>query len=140
MNQVAFSPGTCWKCDNCVVHNRSICRAGSDEDVSELCRMSHIREFEKGQVIIAQGDASKMVGNVVAGIVKLTNMSVSGQQQIVGLLFPSDFFGRVYSDHSRFSFEAATDVTLCCIDSHAFEHFLERHRDIEHELLFEHSR
>jgi len=97
--------------------------------------MSHVRQFKKDQVIIAQGDEATMVGNVVSGIVKLTNMSMSGQQQIVGLLFPSDFFGRAYADHSRFSYEAATDVTLCCIDRHGFERFLERNSEIEHELL-----
>lgn len=135
MNEIVFSPGSCWKCENCVINNRSICRAATEDAINELCRISHLREFRKGQVIVAQGDEATMVGNVVSGIVKLTNMSMSGQQQIVGLLFPSDFFGRAYADYARFSFEAATDVTLCCIDRGAFEHFLERHPEIEHELL-----
>jgi CRP/FNR family transcriptional regulator len=135
MNEIVFSPGSCWKCENCAINNRSICRAASEEAINELCRMSHLRQFKKGQVVIAQGDEAMMVGNVIAGIVKLTNMSVSGQQQIVGLLFPSDFFGRAYSDTSRFSYEAATDLTLCCVDRSSFEHFLERYPEIEHELL-----
>ena len=135
MNHIVFSPNTCWKCENSAVTNRSICRAASQEALNELGRLSHTREFHKGQVIIAQGDEATMVGNVVSGIVKLTNMSMSGQQKIVGLLFPSDFFGRVFSDNSRFSYEAATDVTLCCIDRIAFERFLERYPDVEHELL-----
>lgn len=101
----------------------------------ELGRLSHIRHFEKGQVIIAQGDEANLVGNVVSGIVKLTNMSMAGQQNIVGLLFPSDFFGRAYAETARFSYEAATDVTLCCMSRHAFESFLARHSDIEHEML-----
>jgi len=103
--------------------------------VHELGRLSHIRHFEKGQVIIAQGDEANLVGNVVSGIVKLTNMSMAGQQNIVGLLFPSDFFGRAYAETARFSYEAATDVTLCCMSRHAFESFLARHSDIEHEML-----
>jgi CRP/FNR family transcriptional regulator len=135
MNEIVFSPGSCWKCENCAINNRSICRAASEDALQELGRMSHVREFKKDQVIIAQGDEAMMVGNVVSGIVKLTNMSMSGQQQIVGLLFPSDFFGRAYADYARFSYEAATDVTLCCIDRHGFERFLERYPEIEHELL-----
>jgi CRP/FNR family transcriptional regulator len=135
MNEMVFSPGSCWKCETCVINNRSICRAASKDAVHELCRLSHLRQFEKGQVIVAQGDEAGIVGNVVTGIVKLTNMSMSGQQQIVGLLFPSDFFGRAFSDVARFSFEAATDVTICCIERHAFEKFLERHPEVEHELL-----
>jgi len=135
MNDAVFSPGSCWKCDQCAVNHRSICRAASEEAVHELGRLSHIRHFEKGQVIIAQGDEANLVGNVVSGIVKLTNMSMAGQQNIVGLLFPSDFFGRAYAETARFSYEAATDVTLCCMSRHAFESFLARHSDIEHEML-----
>ena len=135
MNDAVFSPGTCWKCEQCAVNHRSICHAASDEAIHELGRLSHLREFEKGQVIVAQGDEASIVGNIVAGIVKLTNMSMSGQQNIVGLLFPSDFFGRAFVETSRFSYEAATDVTLCCLGRQAFEAFLTRHPEVEHELL-----
>lgn len=135
MNETAFTPGTCGKCEQCAVYHRSICRAASGEAMQELCRLSHIREFEKGKVIVAQGDDADIVGNVVSGVVKLTNMSMSGQQNIVGLLFPSDFFGRAYSETSRFSYEAATDVTLCSLGRHAFEGFIARHPEVEHALL-----
>ncbi|MCI5076469.1 Crp/Fnr family transcriptional regulator [Oricola sp.] len=135
MNDAAFTHGSCKKCDTCAIHQRSFCRAASDEVLNELSRISHLREYEKGQVIVAQGDDAEIVGNVVSGIVKLTNMSMSGQQNIVGLLFPSDFFGRAFSDESRFSYEAATDVTLCCMSRHAFETFVVRHPEVEHELL-----
>ncbi|WP_193178234.1 Crp/Fnr family transcriptional regulator [Oricola nitratireducens] len=135
MNHIVFSPTSCWKCEDCAVSNRSICRAASQEAMQELGRLSHLREFRKGQVIVAQGDDATIVGNVVTGVVKLTKMSVSGQQQIVGLLFPSDFFGRAFSDNSRFSYEAATDVSLCCIDRQAFESFLLRFPEVKHELL-----
>ena len=112
-----------------------MCRVASPEALHELGRLSHLRHFEKGQVVIAQGDEANLVGNVVSGIVKLTNMSMAGQQNIVGLLFPSDFFGRAYAETARFSYEAATDVTLCCVSRHAFEGFLSRHPDMEHEML-----
>ena len=135
MNEFAFTKASCPKCDNCLVHNRAICRAASQEALEELNRISHIRHFNKGQVIISQGDESDFVGNIISGIVKLTNMSSSGHQQIVGLQYPSDFFGRVYADEARFSYEGATDVTLCCVDRNQFESFLKRSPEVEHELL-----
>ncbi|QKV18144.1 Crp/Fnr family transcriptional regulator [Oricola thermophila] len=135
MNELVYSPGSCWRCENFLINNRAICHAASEEAMDELSRISHVRKYGKGQVIIGQGDVAGMVGNVISGIVKLTNISMSGQQQIVGLLYPSDFFGRAFSNQSRFSYEAATDVTLCCIDRQAFERFLERNPEIEHELL-----
>ena len=135
MNQIAIASTSCLKCEGCAVHHRAICRAASQEAVEELNRIAHIRNFRKGQVIIAQDDDSGFVGNVISGIVKLTNMSSSGQQQIVGLLYPSDFFGRAFAEESRFSYEGATDVTLCCIDRPKFENFLSRYPDVEHQLL-----
>lgn len=135
VKQNVFSDGACWKCEHCAVNHRAICHAASEEGRRELGRLSHQRDFEKGQVIISQGDDAEIVGNIVSGIVKLTTMSMSGQQNIVGLLFPSDFFGRAYAETSRFSYEAATDVTLCCIGRHKFENFLGRHPEVEHELL-----
>ena len=68
-------------------------------------------------------------------MVKLTSASVNGDEHIVGLLFPSDFFGRPFAEESRFSYEAATDVTLCLMNKPGFERFLNDHPAVEHEML-----
>lgn len=124
----------CGKCDNCVILNHSLCNAGSAEAVAQLNRISHRRSYPRGSIIQAQGEPGDLVGNVVKGVVKLSSMSVNGDGHIVGLLFPSDFFGRLFSDESRFSYEAATDVTLCAINRLAFERFLADHPAVEHEM------
>ncbi len=134
MNTVAFSPSRCAKCDVCIVRNRSICRVANEDAVKELNRISRLRNFAGGQVVMAQYEDAILVGNVISGILKLTNTSEDGHQQIVGLLYPSDFFGRAYQKETRFSLEAATDVTLCCMDRIAFEHVLSRFPELEHEL------
>ena len=125
----------CGKCVNCVVHNRSVCGAASPDAVAQLNRISHVRKFSRGSIIQAQGEASEIVGNVVEGVVKLSSASINGDDHIVGLLFPSDFFGRLFSEESQFSYEAATDVTLCSMNKLAFERFLSDHHEVEHEML-----
>ncbi|MEP3275834.1 MAG: Crp/Fnr family transcriptional regulator [Stappiaceae bacterium] len=125
----------CVKCESCAVRNRAVCRAASPEAIEELNRLSRMQIYEKGSIIIDQGDETVLVGNVVSGIVKITNSFADGSHQIVGLLFPSDFFGRTFKKHSRFSYEAATDVMLCSIDRRDFEQILHLHPEIEHELL-----
>lgn len=134
MNTVAFSPSRCAKCDVCAVHNHAICRVANEDAVKELNRISRLRNFAGGQIVMAQHEDAILVGNVVSGILKITNTSEDGHQQIVGLLYPSDFFGRAYQKETRFSLEAATDVTLCCMDRIAFEHVLSRFPELEHEL------
>ena len=58
-----------------------------------------------------------------------------GRSQVVGLFYPGDFFGRVYGLHNGFAIEAASDVTLCCIDRVRFEIILEHSSDLERALL-----
>jgi CRP/FNR family transcriptional regulator len=135
MNQILISQAKCWKCENCSINNRAICRAAPKKAIEELNRISHIKNITKGQTIIAQGESSEIVGNVVSGIVKVLSSFEDGRQQIVGLMFPSDFFGRVFDTQSKFSYEAATDVTVCTMARLDFENLLTRYPEIEHELL-----
>ena len=125
----------CPKCSGCPMHHRAICRGAGERAVDELNRISHLHEYRRGEVIQAQGEESVLVGNVISGVIKVVTSSAEGNQHIVGLLFPSDFFGRVFLDVARFSYEAATDVTLCCISRPVFERFLLDHPQVEHELL-----
>ena len=135
MNRPVHSAVRCHKCDNCFVHNRAICRVADEEALAEFNRISHYRSFERGQTIIAQNEPATIVGNVVAGTVKLCRLTEEGDQQVLGLMFPSDFFGRVYKEKSRFSFEAASDVILCCIDRAEFERLIARFPAVEEALL-----
>lgn len=134
MNEAVDVSCLCGKCDSCEIYNHSLCKAGSVDQMAQLNRIARRRTYPRGSVIQAQGEPCDLVGNVVEGVVKLTNVSVGGDGHIVGLLFPSDFFGRLYTEESRFSYEAATDVTLCAINRLAFERFLSDHPAVEHEL------
>ncbi len=120
---------------NCAVYNRSVCSAASEEGMVQLNRISHMRKFPRGTVIQAQGEACDIVGNIVEGVVKLSSASANGDDHIVGLLFPSDFFGRLFSEELQFSYEAVTDVMLCAMNKTDFERFLGEHPDVEHEML-----
>lgn len=122
------------RCDRCAVHNRSIC-GSSSQAAQELEKISRIRHFSPGQTIVAEYSESGFVGNVVRGVVKLQRTLEDGRQQVVGLLFPSDFFGHPFRDTTSFSFEAASDVELCVFDRKAFEAILQRHPEVEHEIL-----
>ena len=135
MNIAAETSCLCGKSGKCSIYNRTVCRAGSVEDIAQLNRISHQRTYPRGSVIQAQGEHCTIVGNIVEGVVKLSSTSVNGDDHIVGLLFPSDFFGRLFAEESRFSYEAATDVTLCTMSKPGFERFLDDHPAFEREML-----
>ena len=121
-------------CD-CAIHNRMLC-GNSDPDLrDELRRLSSIRQFRKGQTIQSDDELPQIVGNVVAGVLRMRKTLIDGRQHIVGLLVPTDMFGRVFSGPARFAIEAATDATLCCFERKALENLLSRHPELEHGLM-----
>jgi CRP/FNR family transcriptional regulator, anaerobic regulatory protein len=122
------------KCAQCPVRNRSFCGSAQGQAFIDLAGISRIRRFRAGETIIAQKDRSHLVGNVLQGVLKLVKSLSDGRTHIVGLLHPSDFFGRLYSASSEFSLEAATEVELCTIERGAFEAYLAKYPSVEHEL------
>lgn len=123
------------RCGVCSVRNRALCQAADDRAIVELNRISRRCRYEAGQTIISEQMPADFVGNVVSGVVKLTKLTPDGREQIVGLLFPSDFIGRTFSDSATFSVEAATDVELCCLQKPAFERILSEFPSVEHQML-----
>jgi CRP/FNR family transcriptional regulator len=131
------SAGDMARCERCNVHNRGICGHANDSVLNELNHISRIRSCSAGETILAQGDDAGIVGNVIDGVLKITKSLPDGREQIVGLLFPTDFFGRIYSNIADFSIEAATDATICVMKREAFEHAIEHHNAIEHNMLIQ---
>jgi CRP/FNR family transcriptional regulator len=134
MNKAVDVSCLCGKCGDCPLYNRTVCRAGTTVALAQLNRIAHRRTYPRGSIIQAQGENCDIVGNIFDGVIKLSSSSVNGDDHIVGLLFPSDFFGRLFAEESRFSYEAATDVSLCAINRPAFERFLADHPEVEHEM------
>ena len=122
-------------CEKCIIRHRGLCSAASPEAVAELNRIANPHHYTTGQTIISEGVAVDFVANIVSGIVKLTKTLPDGRQQIVGLLFPSDFVGRAFAKSWTLSAEAASDVELCCLSRKAFEAIIGRHSDLKQQLL-----
>jgi len=125
------------KCDQCLVRHRALCGAAEAAALDELNRIAHVRTFPAGSSIITAEEPMPFVGNIRSGVVKLTKVMADGRHQIVGLLFASDFVGRAYETHWRFSAEAATDVEMCTFDRKGLERVLGDHPELEHHLLVE---
>jgi len=128
-------------CENCAIKARDFfcpschCLAANPEALAEVGRIANPHHYMIGQTIISEGVPADFVANIVSGIVKLTKTMSDGRQQIVGLLFPSDFVGRVFAKSWEFSAEAASDVELCCLNRKAFEAIADRHPDLKQRLL-----
>lgn len=123
------------RCASCAIRHQAICGALSDEELTALNAIAHFRKVRAGQTVMADSEPSSFFGNVLSGAVKLTKMMPDGRQQIVGLLFPSDFLGRAFSPDAPYYAEAASDVELCTFPRTEFERLLKAYPTLEHRLL-----
>lgn len=114
---------------------RALSRRAGSTAMDELSAIAHCRTFKAGATIIPAGEPMQICGIVLSGVVKLTRTIADGREQIVGLMFASDFVGRAFADTSPFAAVAATDVDMCVFDKAAFERLLQAHPDVEHQLL-----
>ncbi len=125
------------KCDHCMGSVHSICgHVGRDRQM-DLQRLSTIRTFAEDDTIQAEGEDCLIAGTILAGFLRLVKTLPDGRQQIVGILQPSDHFGRIFSNDDSgglFAIEAASDVRLCCFDRQKLECLLRSDQDLSHFL------
>ncbi len=122
-------------CAKCASLNCSICADLAPGAKLELARIARVRTYRAGETILAESDEAGFVGNVVSGVLRLQKTLHDGRQQIVGLMLPSDMFGRVFERTSHVAVEAATDATVCCYNRTTFEQLFTRFPELEHRML-----
>ena len=112
-----------------------------------------VREYPEGGVIFSQGEPARHVFYVQRGGIKLSVLSETGQEAVIALLAPGDFFGEGCLAGQTVRMGSATAMTASTIlavrkeamarvlhDEHAFsdrfiEHMLARNIRIEEDLI-----
>lgn len=122
-------------CADCVVRNSAICSALNESELAALNGKGRTHRLSAGQTLLWEGDESLLVANVVEGVMKLSTSMGDGREQIVGIVYPSDFIGRPFGGRSLHSVTALTDAHLCAFSRRDFDSFAREHPDLEHKLL-----
>lgn len=123
------------RCETCAVRLRAICGAIPEAAAAALSQASHMRRIPAGQTIYSELYDPGWFAIVVFGVIKLVKTRGDGRQQIVGLLFESDFLGRLFDRHTDLTAEATTNLELCCFSRGVFESLMQEHKSLEHALL-----
>src|SRR5579863_3032512 len=122
-------------CDLCVVRNRAICSALDSREVEALSAIGRRRTLAAGESLIWSGEESVLVANVVEGVLKLSTGTADGREQIVGVVYPSEFIGRPFGGTSAQDVTALTDARICVFARKDFDAFAREHPGLEHKLL-----
>ncbi|MDF0544203.1 Crp/Fnr family transcriptional regulator [Sphingobium sp. H39-3-25] len=122
-------------CERCAVRTRAICATLDEDDITAMNRIGRRVSVQAGQTVMWEGDDSTVVANVIEGTLKLSTATGDGREQIVGVVYPSDFIGRPFGRTTPHSVTALTDARLCLFTRGAFDGFAREHPDLEHRLL-----
>jgi len=112
-----------------------LCRVLSGRHLAELNRHSYRKRFPPGQLIAGITPDQDWFAIIVSGAIKLTKSLPDGRQQIVALLFPSDFLGRPFGPASSHIAETATAVELCCFSRQHFEGLMRDQAELKQQFL-----
>jgi len=123
------------ECDTCVVRNRAICSALDASELKSINSIGRRRKLEAGESLIWEGDDSLLVANVIEGVLKLSTGTEDGREQIVGVVYPSDFIGRPFGATTRHTVTALTDANVCVFARSDFDSFASKHPALESKLL-----
>lgn len=122
-------------CEACAVRNRAICADLDRDEIGLLNSIGRRRELAAGEQLLWEGDEALLVANVIEGVLKLSTQTADGKEQILGVVYPSDFLGRPFSETTPYGVEALTDAHICVFERKDFDRFAREHPRLEHKLL-----
>lgn len=122
-------------CDLCVVRNRAICSSLESTELEALNAIGRRRTLKPGESLIWEGEDSVLVANVIEGVLKLSTGTEDGREQIVGVVYPSDFIGRPFGSTAAHGVTALTEARVCVFNRRDFDAFARDHPGLEHKLL-----
>jgi hypothetical protein len=96
-------------CSACVVRNSAICSALDMDEIALLGKMGRHHKLVAGQTLMWEGEDSLLVANIIDGVLKLSTSLADGREQIVGVVYPSDFIGRPFGARTQRFGEATYD-------------------------------
>jgi CRP/FNR family transcriptional regulator len=105
------------------------------QQLASLSRRSFRKRYPAGQLIAGVSATEDWCATILSGVIKLTKSLPDGRQQIVALLFPSDFLGRPFKAAIPYAAETATEVQLCCFNRRHFEQLLAEQADLKQLFL-----
>ncbi len=123
------------RCAVCKIRSYSFCRCLHDDQLKVFSEISDEKEFRDKQTIFLQQGPSKHLYNITKGNIKIYKLLSDGRIQIIGFLYPGDFFGSYKKGKYNYSSEAIGNVRLCVFRQEVLDEYLEKNMNLSKELL-----
>ena len=123
------------RCNVCKIRSYSFCRCLKDEQLKIFSEISSERIYKNKENIFLQQETSTNLYNITQGNIKIYHLLSDGRIQIIGFLYPGDFFGSYKLGRYNYSAEAIGEVKLCVFKQEVLDKYLGKNMNLAKELL-----
>tara|TARA_B100001996_G_scaffold251521_1_gene195138 strand:- start:568 stop:1284 length:717 start_codon:yes stop_codon:yes gene_type:complete len=127
------------RCSECKIRPHSFCRCLPEDKLKQFSRISNDKVFQDKQNIFLQQDSALNLYNITEGNVKIYQLMDDGRIQIIGFLYPGDFFGSYKNGKYNYSADAIGNVKVCVFEQDKLDEYLESNVTLAKELLHQTS-
>ena len=123
------------RCVVCKVRTYSFCRCLSEKKLDFFSNISFEKNFSNKENIFIQNDPATHLYNITEGNVKIYQLLDDGRIQIIGFLYPGDFFGSYKNNKYNYCAESIGDLKTCVFDQKILDKYLDENPILAKELL-----
>ena len=123
------------RCNICKIRSYSFCRCLNDDDLEVFSKVSFEKKYTDKENIFLQNDPSTHLFNITEGNVKIYQLLDDGRIQIIGFLYPGDFFGTYKNNKYNYSAEAIGDLRTCVFDQKVLDKYMDQNPVLAKELI-----
>lgn len=106
-----------------------------EDQVQAIGAIAEVRDLERGAQVVAEGDRSPEIGYLLQGALGMQKCLPDGRTHIIGLLVPTDMFGRLFDGPSGYDIVALTEARVLTFPRAPFEAILQGAPEIERLFL-----
>lgn len=97
----------------------------------ETAGIARVRQFPAGEVLLRDGEDSREIGYIIDGALAMTKLLADEREHVIGVLVPTDMYGRLFDGPSGYQVEALTDARVLTLERAPFEAILRREPTLE---------
>ena len=123
------------RCALCRIRSYSFCRALGEGKLKGFTSISAEKIYTDKQNIFLQNENSDSLYNITEGNIKIYQLLSDGRIQIIGFLYPGDFFGSYSKKKYNYSAESIGKTKVCIFKKDLLDAYLEKNMELAKELL-----
>ncbi|WP_310496954.1 Crp/Fnr family transcriptional regulator [Sandarakinorhabdus sp.] len=122
-------------CAICGVRQSAVCSSLDDAALGSFAAKGVQRRLKPGETLMRAGDRQDTCANIQSGTIKMSRVTQTGDEIILGLAHAGDLVGRPLAADSDCDIIALDDVTLCSFPRSAIEAQMDSHPALERLIL-----